>query len=44
MKYKLPFVFMSLFLLTAFLCANSTVFAQGDNPNIDALPLSGYKI
>jgi len=38
MKYKLPFVFMSLFLLTAFLCANSTGFAQGDNPNIDALP------
>ena len=38
MKYKLPFVIMSLFLLTAFLCANSTGFAQGDNLNIDALP------
>jgi len=37
MKHKLPFVVISLFLLTLFLCANSTVFAQGDNPNIDAL-------
>ena len=38
MKHKLPFVLSSLFLLTAFLCANSIVFAQGDNPEVDALP------
>jgi hypothetical protein len=38
MKYSLPFAIISLFLLTVFICANSTVFAQGDNPRIDALP------
>lgn len=38
MKPKSPVAINSLFLLTAFLCANSTLFAQGDNPNVDALP------
>ncbi len=38
MKHKLPIEIISIYLLTAFLCANNTVFAQGDNPNVDALP------
>ena len=38
MKHKLPFAIISLFLLTAFLCTNSIVFAQGDNPDVDVLP------
>jgi len=39
MKHKLPIAISSLFLLTLLLSANSTVFAQGDNPGVDALPL-----
>ncbi len=38
MKHKLPIAIISNYLLIAFLCANSTVFAQGDNPRVDALP------
>ncbi|MEE9572110.1 MAG: S8/S53 family peptidase [Candidatus Neomarinimicrobiota bacterium] len=34
MKHKLPFVIISPFLLTAILCANSTVFAQQSTPKI----------
>ena len=39
MKHKLPIAIISLILLTLFLSANSTLFAQGDNPTVDALPL-----
>ena len=38
MKHKLPIAIISLFVLTLLLSANCTVFAQGDNPRVDALP------
>ena len=39
MKHKLPIEFVSLIVLTLFLSANSTVFAQGDNPRVDAFTI-----
>jgi hypothetical protein len=39
MKHKLHIAISSFFLLTLLISANSTVFAQGDNPTVDALPL-----
>jgi len=34
MKHKLPFVVISHFLLTTFLCTNGTIFAQQSSPKI----------
>jgi hypothetical protein len=43
MKHNFPFAFISLFVLTLLLSANFIVFAQGDNPLIDAVPQEWIK-
>jgi len=43
MKQKLPIALSSFFLLTLFCISNTTVFAQGDNPNVDAVPFEWLK-
>lgn len=39
MKYNLRFAIIGMYILSCILCFNSMLFAQGDNPRVDALPL-----